>query len=52
MKPQLFMIQKMPDTLEIIRRCAPHQTMNNIAFPQQKLGKVRAVLTRNAGDER
>jgi len=50
-KRQLFMIQQVPDTLKIVRRCAPNQTMYTIAFSQQKLSKVGAILTSDPGNE-
>ena len=43
---------EMIDSLGVERRRTPLHTMNDIALFQKELGKVAAILARDAGDER
>jgi hypothetical protein len=40
------------DALEVERRAAPDDAHHLVALLEQELGQVRAVLARDAGDER
>jgi len=44
-------VVEMIDAVGVKEACAPHHAVDFVAFPEQELGKIRAVLPGDAGDQ-